>query len=161
MRANKKSPKVRRDSVNAFAAQHASYKERTVYIPPSESNDNAGYFRVSYNTDINLMDAWLLHDSDFDGLHVRVAHGCRSLWDRMPKPSAFITETEGHSHAKAAKTLAKIKRYVPRSDWLIFENAMRWNEPGGYPGSRYANPKKSSVDATKAVVRRVLEAIAR
>lgn len=146
---------------NSFARTHSRYDEKTIYVPANDSGFGAGYFRVTENLDVNLMDAWLMHDSSFDGLHVRVAHGCRSLWDRMPKPTQFITEVEGYSHAKAAKTLAELKRSVSRSDWTIFENAMRWNEPGGYPGSRYANPKQSNVTATKAIVRRVLEAIAK
>lgn len=146
---------------NPYASAHNRYNEKTVYVPANDSGSSAGYFRVTENIDVNLMDAWLLYDRTFDGLHVRVAYGCRSLWERMPPPSPRISEREGLAHAKAAKTLAKLRRSVPLADWLIFENAMRWNEPGGYPGSRFATQKESNVAATKETVRRVLEAIAR
>lgn len=161
----KRSAKKNRDCdlfyASPEASRHARYKTTTVYIPPSESNDNAGHFKVSRNIDANLMDAWLLEDSIFDGLHLRAAHECRALWSRMPTPTHRTTDSEGHSHARAAKTLAKFKRSVPLVDWRVFENAMRWNEPGGYPGSKYANQKQRDLVAAKMIVRRVLETIAR
>lgn len=150
--------KSRVETVGADAAKHAKYRQRMVYIPPSESNDNAGYFHVSENVDINLMDSWLTGDG-FDGRHHRTAHRCRDYWNKLAPPTRKVVEWEGDGHARASRTLAKMKR-AAGPDWVPFENAMRWNEPMGYLGSRFANPHPEYIAATKALVRRVLEIIA-
>lgn len=159
MRAAKKNARVAKalaETVSPDVAKHSTYRKRTVYVPPSECNDNAGYFQVSENIDINLMDSWLFNDPAFDGRHLRSARRCRSLWDCMPRPSR--KPVEGHAHARAARTLLAMKRAVG-PDWVVFENALRWNEPMGYLGSRFAEPKPAYIEATKAIVRRVLESM--
>ena len=158
----KRKPKAKAppdEAVGGFIAQHARYTRTQVYIPPMEGNDNAGWFHVSRNADINLLDAWITTEGGFDGRDLRTAQRCRDLWDRMPRPTHRISEAENYFHAKAAKALCALKRSVPRHDWEIFENAMRWNEPGGYLGSRFLEPRESRVKDTQQTVKRVLRAI--
>lgn len=143
---------------NRFAVVHARYREKTVYVPANNNGANAGYFRVSENVDANLMDAWIIDAEGFDGGHLWAAHLCRSLWRSMPKPTAKIVDWEDERHSRSARRLAEIKRRVG-PDWAIFENAMRWNEPMGYAGSRLAMPRPEHIARTKQVVRRVLEII--
>lgn len=140
------------------AARHARYRTETARIP--YGNDNAGSFKVSRNIDINLMDSWVEYHP-FGARHLRMAHHCRDMWLRMPTPSNRVKEDENQGHARAAKTLSVMKRSIDRGDWEIFENAMRWNEPGGYIGSRLVSPRHSDIELTKAVVKRVLEWISR
>lgn len=143
-----------------FHEKHATYKTSVVYVPPIEGNDNTGYFKVSRNLDINLLECWITRRGGFDGSHLRTAYRCRDLWAQMPKPYWKPQESENAEHAYAAKTLLRLKRSVPRDEWEIFENALRWNEPGGYIGSRLISPPSSQIEATKYIVKRVLEALA-
>lgn len=150
--------KSRVEKVAPDVAKHATYRGRTVYIPPTEGNDNSGYFDVSENVDVNLMDSWL-SSGGFDGRHFRAAYWCRDMWHRLTRPSYKLVDGEGERHAIAARAMCRMRRAIGR-DWQTFENAMRWNEPMGYPGSRFATPNAQGVAATKAIVRSVLEAVA-
>jgi hypothetical protein len=161
--AKLKSTKIKRAqsgfAVDRHAAQHARYDRTSVYIPQSENNDNGGWYHVSRNRDINLLDAWITQENGFDGRHLRNAYRCRYMWECIPRPSMKAQDTEGRSHAKAATNLLKLKRSVPRADWEVFENAMRWNEPGGYIGSRFLSPSENRVKETQEIVKRVLQSI--
>lgn len=158
-KALKRKSGVIGEAVSRHAEKHATYATTTVYVPPIESNDNAGYFKVSRNLDINLLDAWITEKNGFNGKHLRAAYRCRDLWALMPKPFWKPQDAENAAHARAAKTLFKLKKAVRRDEWEILENALRWNEPGGYIGSRLISPPPAQVEATKAIVRRVLEAL--
>jgi hypothetical protein len=49
IKAPKREAGGRGHVADRYAASHARYVETSVYIPQSESNDNAGFFRVSRN----------------------------------------------------------------------------------------------------------------
>jgi hypothetical protein len=168
-KASLRIKKVRGDPVEKFACSIIPPEQfaKGGYEPRDVANHNekdqrhmvrSGETKTIYNRRASLMDDWV-ESEPFNAGHIWVAHQCRRLWELMRPPTWRVVDGEGEQHAQAAEMLATWKRKVGRRNWYVFENAMRWNEPGGFVGSRFARLEEENIVATKLVVKKVLEEI--
>lgn len=129
---------------------------------------------VTVNRRATVIDGWL-HDDEkfFARRHIRVIEHARDLWRAASMHAATpidvgVFGTRGleiaHDDELAARALNLLRRarsLVPRWQWNIFENVVRWNEPYGFAGSRLFGDKPKKTEWTKLVVRDAAETISK
>lgn len=117
------------------------------------------------NKTVTVIDGWI--DEDIFGRHhIRVIEYARDLWRDIKRPThphfdSYDPEDreDGVEAERAKNLLMRCRRLVGRIDWSIFENVIRWNEPIGIPGSRYAAVTQRHTAAAQEVVASVADRI--
>jgi hypothetical protein len=130
--------------------------------------------QVTRNRRHTVFDSWLHDDEEFfERRHIRVVEHARDLWRAVSMHAATpidvgVFGTQGleiahddESAARALNLLRRARSLVPRWQWNIFENVVRWNEPYGFPGSSLFVVKPQRVAETKWIVRDAAETISR
>jgi hypothetical protein len=123
--------------------------------------------RGIYNHAITPFDLWLWdEETPFERRHVRVVERARELWNDIdpPRNEAFTLSGDGRDglrSERAKNILRRCKVLVPRWEWQIFENTVRWDEPLGFPGSRLMTHSPCREAAALRAVWNVAETVAR
>src|SRR5690606_32559683 len=121
--------------------------------------------QVTINRRHTVIDGWL-HDDEryFERRHIRVIEHARELWRSISMHAVTdidvgAFETRGLVFAKddeiaarAVNLLRRARSLVPRWQWDIFENVVRWNEPYGFPGSGLFGDKPKRREWARSVV---------
>ncbi|MDB5584338.1 MAG: hypothetical protein JWR80_9514 [Bradyrhizobium sp.] len=118
-----------------------------------------------YNHAVTPFDLWLSDpDTPFEQRHVRVIEDARERWREIDRPRNEWKVSEdgldGPASERAKNLLRRCKRVVPRLDWEVFENVIRWNEPYGIPGSRLMSCAHHKEAAALKTVLRVANELA-
>lgn len=156
------------------AKRHGRYRKTTVYVFPSDGSPESGNFKVEKNYATSVIDDWLNQDEPiFEPHEVQMICLCKHLWDNLGLIDMRLYN-RGHSsygrlmtlsgrddykHMRALNRLSTMKKRVSSRDWSIFENVIRWDEPTGFPGSKYSSASAAALSRTQSVIKRVLEAI--
>lgn len=132
--------------VNAFAEQHGIYARNLRYV------QNNGSTTVKRWETANLMTA---------GQLAAVAH-CIRLWEAAETTRGMVVDLErvrggesfgdGLKQQEALDDLERIKGYIPRPYYETFENVVRFDEPGGYVGSRMAEQSRGAMKRVLTIV---------
>lgn len=122
--------------------------------------------RGIYNHAVTPFDLWLSDpDTPFLRRHVRVIEHARDLWRSIDRPTneTFVQRDgrDGLIPERAKNILRRCRRLVDLSDWHIFENVIRWNEPFGILGSRLMSHSPQKEAAALQTVLAVAEIISR
>jgi hypothetical protein len=121
--------------------------------------------RGIYNHACTPFDLWLSDpECPFLRRHVRVVERARDLWRSIERPTNYVVTPYGVDGAipeRAKNLLRRCKAIVPRWEWNVFENVVRWNEPYGVSGSRLMSSQRGADEAALATVLRVAETISR
>lgn len=129
--------------------------------------------QVTLNRRATVIDGWL-HDDEtyFERRHIRVIERSRDLWREVsmaandPTRGAFDNRglemaRDDEDAARALNLLRRARALVPRWQWNLFENVVRWNEPYGFPGSRLWSDRPERGEWARLVVRSTAETIAK
>lgn len=130
--------------------------------------------QVTRNRRHTVIDGWVSDDEDyFERRHLRVIDHARDLWRAVSMHAATpidvgVFGTQGleiahddESAARALNLLRRARSLVPRWQWNVFENVVRWNEPYGFPGSALFGDKPKRRAETMFIVRHTAETISR
>lgn len=106
---------------------------------------------------------WITEDKLTDNQQRAIGH-CYYLW-RLAGTEKSVTAQygeripgSGNSELYAANTLEaeqdlkRIKDYIPRTYWDVFENVVRWDEPAGIAGSKLGFGSRSACDRAHQIV---------
>lgn len=169
----KKARKPKADNENVvspFLAQHGEYRESTVVDLSGELGGRRGIAKVLRNLYPNIADRWLADGGPgFDEPQRRAIDHCRSLWVRAQTEGRLVANLDrisgagggdGWSQQEALSELATFKRRLPEHTWSTFENVVRWDEPAGAAGSKYAANSAQQQAHAKAAVGFVASMIA-
>lgn len=144
-----------RPTVNPFTEQHGDYDRNGRYVV------NRGGTPVA---------RWKAAGHLSDSQQAAIAH-CIRLWEIVGAPSiklvanldrtVFGSPGDGHPmEIEARSDLSRIKAYVPRDYFEVFENVVRFDEPAGRAGSRFANEAREAQTCARTVVQFVADIIA-
>lgn len=130
--------------------------------------------QVTINRRHTVIDGWLHDDEEyFERRHIRVIEHARDLWRAVSMHASTpidvgVFGTQGleiahddESASRALNLLRRARTLVPRWQWDVFENVVRWNEPYGFPGSSLFGDKPKRREETKFIVRSAAEIIAK
>lgn len=150
--------------IDEFIRQHASYGETTVVDLSGELlGGKKGMVRVLRNLYPNIVDRWLAEGGPgFEEPQRRAVEHVRSLWHRAGTEQRLCANYtgmsygagvgEGQTQQEALTELARYSRDLPRPYWETFENVVRWDEPAGVAGSRFAQNTAQQQAHAKACV---------
>ena len=160
-------------SVNAFAAQHATYGEATIVDLAGElGGGRQKTYRVVRNLYPSVVDRWLAEGGPgFDEPQRRAIEHCRALWHRIGGSGTLVANLNwiggGHSGRERgleqAEALAQLGQYegrIPRLYWAVFENVVRNDMAAGAAGSHMAKNSAQAQAHAKNVVGFVASLIA-
>lgn len=143
--------------VSAFTEQHGIYARNMRYV------QNNGCTTVKRWETANLMTP-----SQLAG----IAH-CIRLWEAAQTTRGLVIDLDrvrggesvgnGMRQQEALDDLKRISGgndgqggykpgYIPRDYWQTFENVVRFDEPGGYPGSRMAEQSRGAMKRVLTIV---------
>jgi hypothetical protein len=143
--------------VNGFAAQHGLYLRNLKHV------ENAGCTTVKRWEAAKLLEASQL---------AAIAH-CLRLWEAACTTRGMVVDLErvrggegygdGLKQQEAINDLKRISGghditgtfkpgYIPQSYWSVFENCVRFDEPGGYSGSRLAEQSRGAMKRVLTIV---------
>lgn len=158
-RARKVAKPVARDGASAWLAQHGPIER------------HAG---IDINRGGSPLCRWKAAGEISQTQDLAIQHVLR-LWDLAGIPLTPVTAGYGervagwqgdepqrlaNARLDAADDLARIQRYVPLAYWQVFENCIRWDEPGGRAGSRLMGwSERNSGQRTLTVVQLVADVI--
>lgn len=147
----------KRVEVNEFAKQHGDYDTNLRYIV------NRGGTPIARWKAANLLT---------ESQQAAIAH-CIRLWEIVSSSGKLVANLDrtvfgcpGDGHPReieARDDLHRIKGYFPHpldGYWSVFENVVRFDEPAGTAGSRYANDTRNSQTAARLIVGMVADTIA-
>ena len=151
--------------VNEFAAAHGDYRE-------VEFQEAAGRRKEKHlrNVGGSIVDRWMLAGgTGFDEPQRRAVDYVRTLWRNAGTETSMVANLDrvrsagsgsGFTQQEALSELAEFKRRVPADYWATFENVVRWDEPAGTAGSRFANNAAQSIASARTIVGMVASLIA-
>lgn len=132
--------------VNAFTEQHGDYARNLKYV------QNNGCTTVKRWETAGLMSASQL---------AAIAH-CIRLWDAAETSRGMVVDLDrvrggesygdGGKQQEALDDLARIKAYMPRAYFDVFELVVRFDEPGGFVGSRLAEVPRAGMARARTIV---------
>ena len=143
--------------VNTFTEQHGIYARHMRYV------QNNGSTTVKRWETARLMSPSQL---------AAIAH-CIRLWEAASSSRGMVIDLErvrggesfgdGMRQQEAIDDLKRISGgsdgqgeyrpgYIPRSYWSVFENVVRFDEPGGYAGSRIAEQSRGAMKRVLTIV---------
>jgi hypothetical protein len=138
-----------------------------VFTNHVDSNTKAMTFR---RKDSSIIETWHKQKAvGFEEPAMRAIADCVTFWARMGEPRvtanygermAGSTHGDGHTQQEAADEIAFRKKLVPRTYWDVFESVVRFNEPAGYAGSRFASNRPQQIASARAIVGLVANVIA-
>jgi hypothetical protein len=141
-------------TVNAFTEQHGIYARNMRYV------QNNGCTVVKRWETANLMSP-----SQLAG----IAH-CIRLWEAADTSRGMVIDLErvrggesfgdGLRQQEALDDLDRIKGYIPRPYFEVFENCVRFDEPGGYAGSRLAEQSRGAMKRVLTIVQFTADIVA-
>jgi hypothetical protein len=144
------------------------YRKATARIPNDGRHKEAGNFKVQINDATSVIDEWLNDDGLFTQDEFAAIWYCGEMWrrigltvrDRNEKARASgLSDRRDYEAQRALNAIARIRKHFDRTDWNIFENVIRWNEPCGRPGSAIAMVPGSSIEAAKLIVKGIAREI--
>lgn len=160
-----------RASVNPFTASHGHYRETTVVDLSGALGGKKGMATVLRNLYPNIADRWLAESGPgFEEPQRRALEHCRSLWVRAGTEGRLTANygatimgsgrDDDWTQNEALAQLGVFKDRLPQHTWDCFENVVRWEEPAGVAGSRFASNTPQAIAHAKASVGFVLSMIA-
>jgi hypothetical protein len=145
--------------------------ERAVVVPIDEFMAKHGdYHRDGVkliNRHVTTVARWKT-DSLLNETQLRAIELCEDLWEHAGSPQGLVMDLmkipglpggSGMRQQDALDELASFKAKVPQTYWNVFENVVRWNEPGGAAGSRFANDNPRAAQSALMCVRFVADLI--
>lgn len=145
--------------------------ERAIVIPISDDVTKHGdYVRDGtklVNRHVTTVARWKA-DKLLNELQLRSIELCEDLWERAGSPQGLVMDLmkipgmpggSGARQQDALDELASFKAKIPVTYWNVFENVVRWNEPGGAAGSRFANDNPRAAQSALMCVRFVADLI--
>lgn len=146
-----------------LAGQHALYEN--ALVPSHTSLIETQFSRQIINRTLTPIDEWFYFDADFwSRRQVRVIERARDLWRDVGRPTHPYFDWRKHkgdglTAERAKNLLRRAHRLVGDSDWRVFENVIRWNEPTGFRGSSLCRQSPQAIAAAKVTVRGVAQAV--
>lgn len=126
------------------------YRKFTARIPNDGAHRTPGNYVVQKNFATSVIDEWLDDEGLFTQEEFNAIWFCAEMWRRLDQTA--MGERQG---SRSLYRISNIKRQFPWSEWSVFENVIRWNEPTGVHGSRISVIRASSLEAAKQIVKKV------
>lgn len=140
--------------VNVFTEQHGLYARNLRFV------QNNGCSTVKRWETARLMSASQL---------AAIAH-CVRLWGQAFEARGLVVDLDrvrgGHgtgdglAQQEAIDDLKRIEAYIPKGYWNTFEMVVRFDEPGGYAGSRIAERSRGGSKRVLTIVQFAADVIA-
>ena len=140
--------------VNVFTEQHGIYARNMRYV------QNNGCTTVKRWETANLMSP-----SQLAG----IAH-CIRLWEAASTTRGMVIDLDrvrggegvgdGMRQQEALDDIERIKGYIPGPYFSCFENVVRFDEPGGYAGSRNAEISRGAMKRVLTIVQFTADIVA-
>ena len=137
--------------INAFAAQHGTYRSTTIVDLGNElGGGHQKTYRVIRNLYPSVVDRWLAEGGPgFEDPQRRAIDHCRSLWHRIGGSGTLVANLNwigggnagverGFEQAEALAQLGQYESRIPRLYWRVFENVVRNDMAAGAAGSHLA-----------------------
>jgi hypothetical protein len=168
-RANQRKAAKIREAVaarrDAYSESRKHYRNATAYIPNDGHHREPGNFKVLRNYAPTVIDGWFdERETEFTARDIRVISVCCDHWRALDEAAYERRTMRGFVPTKAFIRALKVMQArasrVPSWQWYVFENVVRWDEPVGIPGSKFASNSRASVSAAKQVVKEVARSIA-
>lgn len=146
--------------------------ERAIVVPIDDFMAKHGdYHREGVklvNRHVTTVSRWK-SDSLLNETQLRAIEICEDLWECAGSPQGLVMDLmkipgmpggSGMRQQDALDELASFKTKIPETYWRVFENVVRWNEPGGAAGSRFANDNPRAAQSALMCVRFVADLVA-